>query len=133
VTAIASETAAASHERTANEEAHPPTAATGRAAHDESAVAGAATTTATGHGHLSDAMIAIEMAHVNPEDEAEEAIAIATTTATTGGATHHGVPEAAHLHPAGLEDPTSHRAAGPSNPRLRHAKSSRKRSRRMWR
>jgi hypothetical protein len=80
-------------------------------------------------------MIATEMAHVNPEDEAEEAIAIAiaTTTAMTGGATHHGVPEAAHLHPAGLEDPTSHRAAGPSNPRLRRAKSSRRRSRRMWR
>ena len=35
-------------------------------------------------------MIATEMAHVNPEDEAEEAIAtaIATTTAMTGGGTY---------------------------------------------
>jgi hypothetical protein len=115
----------------ANEEAHPASVATDRAAHDESAEAGAATTTATDHDRPGIMTAAAKTAHASHEDEAA-----ATATITKTGATHHEVPAAAHQHPADLADPTSHhvsREADPSRPRPRRATSSRKRRRPMLR
>lgn len=91
VTATASETAAASHAKTATakEEAHPANGATDRAAHDGNVVADA-TTPATDQDHPSVAMTARKTAHVSHEDEAA-----ATAVKTEARATHHEVPAAA--------------------------------------
>jgi hypothetical protein len=128
VTAIASGTTAANQEKTAtaSEEAFPASAATDRAAHDESAAAGV--TTATDHDHLFDEMRAIKTAHVSHEDEAE-----ATAITTENVAMRHEVPAAAHQLPAALADPTLHHAAALSRLLLRPAMLSRRRKPPMWR
>jgi hypothetical protein len=103
-------------------------AATDRAAHGESAAAGA--TTATDRDRLSAETSATETAHVSPEEEVE-AEASATMAATD--MTHPEVPAAAaHQHPAALAGPTSHLVAAPSSLPVPPTSQSRRKRRPMW-
>lgn len=103
-----SETAAANHEKTATrtEEAHQAIVATGRAAHDESAAAGA--TTATAHVRPPAKTTVKGTVHVTVEDEAATTVIVSKTEAI---AMHLEVPAAAHQHPQALADPTLHPVA----------------------
>jgi hypothetical protein len=105
VTARASATTAASHEKTvpAIRPALPASVATDRAAHGKSAAAGA--TLATDHDHLSGEMSARRTAHVTNE------VAVAAIATTESAATLREDPAAAPQLPAASADPTLHRAA----------------------
>lgn len=97
-TAIATETPAASHEATANEEAHRTSGATGRAVHDETAAAGA-TTRATALDHLFGATSVMAERVAEAEVTADEAETTEDPVATTIDQTAH--------HPPALAAPTS--------------------------
>jgi hypothetical protein len=120
-----------SHEKT-EIAAHQAALATDRAAHVQSAAAGA--TTATDHDRLSEKTGAIRTAHVKPEDEAE---AVTPTTNASASMRLGALGAAAHQHPAALAGPTFHlakAAEAPSSLLLARPKSPlRKRTRRMWR
>jgi hypothetical protein len=112
-TASVNETAVASHEKnaTASKEAHLANAATDRAAHGESAAAGAAAN-ATDHDRLLARMVVRGMAHVSHEDKVE---AIVTATKTVSDATHHEAHAVVPQLPVASANLTSHRAEVPSS------------------
>jgi hypothetical protein len=86
-------------------------AVTDRAAHGESAAAGAAAN-ATDHDRLLARMVVRGMAHVSHEDKVE---AIVTATKTVSDATHHEAHAVVPQLPVASANLTSHRAEVPSS------------------